>query len=109
MKGNNYEDPDSFWDVSMTGNHVRSKSQPRSAPGSDSLKRKRDPMNPVPRRHTLGGSAFLPPDELPLNGNHVSFYFSFSLFSLSKGNTMLPVSLDCPFLIAPSVFSSVYM
>ena len=23
-------------------------------------------------------------------------------------NTMLPVSLDCPFLIAPSVFSSVY-
>jgi hypothetical protein len=27
----------------------------------------------------------------------------------TKGQAMLPVSVDCPFLIAPSVFSNVYL
>ncbi|XP_071157969.1 coiled-coil domain-containing protein CG32809-like isoform X4 [Mytilus edulis] len=70
VKGNNYEDLDSFWDVSMTGIHVRSKSQPRSAPGSNSLQRKvQQPEKQVPRRHTLGGSAFRPPEDVPVNVN----------------------------------------
>lgn len=71
LKGNNYEDPDSFWDATMNSNHVRSKSQPRSAPGSDSLQRKQQPVKQVPRRHTLGGSAFLPPEQIPMNGNGI--------------------------------------
>lgn len=59
----------------MTGIHVRSKSQPRSAPGSNSLQRKvQQPEKQVPRRHTLGGSAFRPPEDVPVNvnGNEVS-------------------------------------
>jgi hypothetical protein len=31
------------------------------------------------------------------------------LFVLSSSFFVLPVSLDCPFLIAPSVFSNVYL
>lgn len=53
----------------MTGIHVRSKSQPRSAPGSNSLQRKQQPEKQVPRRHTLGGSAFRPPEDSPVNVN----------------------------------------
>jgi hypothetical protein len=37
---------------------------------------------------------------------HIVLCFCFIFLRLM--NTMLPVSLDCPFLIAPSVFSSVY-
>lgn len=71
VRGNNYEDLDSFWDVSVSGSHLRSKSQPRSAPGSDSLQRKHQHMKREPRRHTLGGSAFrVPSDEIPVNGNN---------------------------------------
>jgi hypothetical protein len=29
-------------------------------------------------------------------------------YTLAHSNAMLPISLDCPFLIAPSVFSNVY-
>ena len=36
-----------------------------------------------------------------------TFCFVVSLFCLSS--TMFPISLDCPFLIAPSVFSNVYL
>jgi len=37
------------------------------------------------------------------------FLIAPSVFSNVKGQTMLPVSVDCPFLIAPSVFSNVYL
>jgi len=40
--------------------------------------------------------------------NILCFVFFF-FFSLRLVYLMLPVSLDCPFLIAPSVFSNVYL
>ena len=39
--------------------------------------------------------------------HHFSFFFSFSSFCVLR--PMLPVSLDCPFLVTPSVFFNVYL
>jgi hypothetical protein len=38
----------------------------------------------------------------------VVVFFILFVFELCFVNPMLPVSLDCPFLISPSVFSNVY-
>jgi len=46
---------------------------------------------------------------LPYSGVQHIFCSVFVLFCLPLVHPMLPVCLDCPFLIAPSVFSNVYI
>ena len=54
-----------------------------------------------------------PPDfwwvRIPNRFTYLSCIFCLVCFVLCLANPILPVSLDCPFLVAPSVFPNVYL